>query len=337
VAVAGSLIAGVLPGCGSRSTAQPGSPRGYLDHALRLIERNAIYLPVLNWNAVSARAREMAAGAKTPRATYPAIRYVVERLHDAGDEHARFFEPAAAKRNAPGASSLEAASSPPSVSILNGSLGLIKVPGVASLPRSGNSRRYAAAALTAIRRLDARRHPCGWVVDLRNDEGGDMYPMLLSVGPIVGQGRLIGFSGKRGLQYFVSYRQGVLSGGGFTNSASLHVPDLTPPPPVAVLTGDQTASSGEVVAVAFRGRAETRSFGWPTSGATTAAQWNRLADGAELVLGVSYYVDRDGIVYKQALKPDVEVTFLGSGDPQMRAAAAWLLARPGCAHHRRIP
>jgi hypothetical protein len=308
-----------------------------LEHALGLIEQHAIYFPALDWRTVAGHARKMAAGAKAPRGTYPAIRYVVGQLRDAGDEHAVFLEPALAKRYAPGAPDLEARSPPPSISILDARLGLIRVPGIASLPRSPNSRRYAFAALTGIRRLDAMHHPCGWIVDLRNDGGGDMFPMLLSLGPILGEGRLIGFSGRHGFQYFVSYRHGVLSSQGYINRAPLTVPDLRPLPPVAVLTGDQTASSGEVVAVAFRGRPQTRSFGWPTSGATTSAEWNRLVDGAELTFGASYYVDRDGIVYKQAVKPDVEVSLLGSGDPQMRTAAAWLLARPACTHTGRRP
>jgi C-terminal processing protease CtpA/Prc len=154
--------------------------------------------------------------------------------------------------------------------------------------------------------------------------------MLLSVGPILGEGRLIGFSGRRGFRDLVSYRRGVLSGGGFTDPAPLTVPDLKPSPPVAVLTGGQTTSSGEAVAVAFRGRPHTRSFGFETYGAMTSAGWYPLADGAELAMGVSYDVDRNRIVYKRPLKPDVKVSMVGSGDPPLRAAERWLLARPEC-------
>jgi carboxyl-terminal processing protease len=330
-AMAACVVATVVAACGSGSSANPRSPRTYLEHTLDLIEQQAIYAPALDWNAVVARARKLAAGAKSPRGTYPAIRYVIRQLHDAGDEHALFFEPALAKRHTPGAPALEARSPPPSVSILDGRLGLVRMPGIASTPGSPNSQRYAAAALTAIRRLSATRRPCGWIVDLRNDPGGDMFPMLLSIGPILGEGRLIGFSGKRGLRHFVSYRGGVLSGDGFTYRAPLVVPDLRPLPPVAVLIGEETASSGEAVAVAFHGRAQTRSFGWPTWGATTAAQWNRLADGAELVVGGPYFVARDGTVYRHGVKPDADVNLLGPGDPYVRAAAGWLLRRPACA------
>jgi C-terminal processing protease CtpA/Prc len=309
------------------------APGTYLEHALGLIQRQAIYASALDWRAVAGHARKLAVGAKTARGTYPAIRYVVQELHDAGDEHALFLEPALAKQHAPGAGALEAPSPPPTVSTL-GRVGVVRLPGIGSMPRSANSRRYASAALRAIRRLSASGRLCGWIVDLRNDPGGDMYPMLLSVGPIVGEGRLIGFSGRRGLQQFVSYRRGVLSGDGFTDRAPLVVPDLRPPPPVAVLIGEETASSGEAVAVAFRGRPQTRSFGWPTWGATTAARWNRLADGAELVVGGPYFVDRDGTVYRHGLEPDANVNLLGSGDPYLRAATAWLRARAACSPGR---
>jgi carboxyl-terminal processing protease len=231
LAVAGGIATTVLTGCAGGGSASSRSPQGYVNHALQLVERHAIYAPALDWSAVAGHARELAGGAKATRGTYPAIRYVVERLHDAGDEHAFFLAPAAAKRYTPGAPSLEASSPPPSVSILDGGVGLVRVPAISSSPRSANSRRYASAALTSIRRLAARRHPCGWVVDLRSNTGGDMFPMLLSVGPIVGEGRLIGFRGRRGMQYFVSYRRGVLSGGGFTDRAPLAVPDLEPVPP----------------------------------------------------------------------------------------------------------
>ena len=151
-----------------------------------------------------------------------------------------------------------------------------------------------------------------------------MSPMLLSVGPILGGGRLIGFTGKRVSLYYASYRNGVISGGP-TDRAPITVPDFRPAPPVAVLTGAQTASAGEVVTVAFRGRANTRSFGTPTAGATTGPRAYRLADGAQVIFAVAYYVDRHGTVYKHPIAPDVSVPSL-STDP----ASRWLLSTKAC-------
>ena len=61
-------------------------------------------------------------------------------------------------------------------------------------------------------------------------------------------------------------------------------PLARPMPPVDVLTGPRTASAGEAVAIAFRGRPDTRSFGEPTFGVPTANAPYLLSDGALVVL-----------------------------------------------------
>jgi carboxyl-terminal processing protease len=152
-----------------------------------------------------------------------------------------------------------------------------------------------------------------------------MYPMLFAVAPIFGDGRMIGFTGRSGFEYWVSHRGNALSGGGEVDRAPVDVPVISPAPPVAVITSSATASAGEVVAVAFRGRAGTRSFGAPTAGATAAPRGYRLADGAELVFAVVWYVDRRGTVYRHSIKPDV--TSAGFDET---AAVKWLMATASC-------
>ena len=323
------VIALVVTGCaGDRKVANPLSSRAYIDHALQLMQANAVYVPVGGWQAVTDRAHQLAEQATTPGGTYPAILYTLDQLRQAGDLHARFTNAFTAKLQASAGAAALGPSPPPSVSLVNGRLGLIELPGIASVQQSPNWRRYVSTALAGISRLQARHHPCGWIVDLRNDTGGSMSPMLLSVGPILGGGRLIGFTGKRVSLYYVSYRNGVISGGGerSTDRAPITVPDFRPTPPVAVLTGVQTASAGEVVTVAFRGRANTRSFGTPTAGATTVPRAYRLADGAQVIFAVAYYVDRHGTtVYKHPIAPDVSVPSF-STDP----ASRWLLSTKAC-------
>ena len=106
--------------------------------------------------------------------------------------------------------------------------------------------------------------------------------MLLSVGPILGSGRLIGFTDKKRVRVWVSYRSNTLFFSGDTDPAPARIPDFSPAPAVAVLTGPHTASSGEAVAIAFRGRPHTRSFGATTAGATTSPNSYRLTDGATI-------------------------------------------------------
>ena|SRR5437016_1571429 len=77
-----------------------------------------------------------------------------------------------------------------------------------------------------------------------------------------------------------------------------------PLPPVTVLTGPVTASSGEAITVDFRGRPHTRSFGSPTNGVPTANGVFTLSDGALLVLTVAVDADRSGQTYDSAIAPD---------------------------------
>jgi len=73
---------------------------------------------------------------------------------------------------------------------------------------------------------------------------------------------------------------------------------------VAVLTGPHTASSGEAVTVAFRGRPNTRSFGAGTAGLSSGNSAFPLPDGSEILLMTTIDRDRDGHRYGGVLEPD---------------------------------
>jgi carboxyl-terminal processing protease len=95
-----------------------------------------------------------------------------------------------------------------------------------------------------------------------------------------------------------------------------------PMPRVAVLTDVRVASSGEATVIAFRGRPNTRSFGEPTCGLSTANQTFPLPDGATLILTVSSMADRHAVVYGDRVAPD-EV--IANPDEVVVRAVAWLL------------
>ena len=324
------LAAVLLAGCGSgKQAAQPLSPRAYLDHALELMQADAVYVPRPGWAAVTAEARSMASSATTPSDTYAAIRYAIGRLRETGDLHAEFTSASMAKLRQPGAQG-NVATPPPSVSLAAPRIGLIVVSPIMSALGSAEARRYASRALVGLTALQERDRPCGWIVDLRSDPGGDMWPMLLAVGPILGSGRVIGFTGGSGSIGYVTYRDGLLSGGGYTSRAAPTVPDFAPAPPVAVLTSENTLSSGEAVAIAFRGRPNTRSFGSATGGATNSARLYLLPDGATIFLSTHWDVDRGGRVYKQSIVPDVLAPGRGGIDDARRAAVKWLLSTSEC-------
>jgi hypothetical protein len=75
-------------------------------------------------------------------------------------------------------------------------------------------------------------------------------------------------------------------------------------PPVAVLVGPATASSGEALAIAFRGRPSTRLFGATTRGLTTSNRVFPLSDGSLLNLSTAAFADRTGTSYPNGVTPD---------------------------------
>ena len=101
---------------------------------------------------------------------------------------------------------------------------------------------------------------------------------------------------------------------------------------VAVLTGPHTASSGEAVVIAFRGRPRARSFGLPTAGLSTANTRYPLPDGAAILLTTAVEADRTGHRYGNRIEPDerVEVEPTGDTDLAVRVATKWLRASSNC-------
>ena len=91
-----------------------------------------------------------------------------------------------------------------------------------------------------------------------------MWPMLAGIGPILGEGTAGMFVTPDSVKTPWSYSDGTAW---IAGNASVTVPWpsyyelISPDPFVGVITGPQTASSGEAILVSFLGRPNTRTFG----------------------------------------------------------------------------
>ncbi len=192
---------------------------------------------------------------------------------------------------------------------------------------------FAGTLQDAIRSKD-RAERCGWVVDLRRNTGGNMWPMLLGLAPLLedagGNAPRVG-----AFTTADSERSWFLHGGAVwleqknlldVGAAAYRL--RHPGAPVAVLFGPRTASAGEATALAFRGRANTRSFGQPTAGVSTGNRTELLPDGSALLVTGNVMVDRNGQGDGRKIAPDVVI---GEGEDAAAAARDWLLAQPACA------
>lgn len=114
------------------------------------------------------------------------------------------------------------------------------------------------------------------------------------------------------------------------NGAAVRVGGM---PPVAVLIDRDTGSSGEGIAVAFRGRPDTRFFGETTYGVATSTFPFALGDGAQIYLVTAVMVDRNGKEYPFGIEPDQEILSdfsISSHDPAIRGASEWLSGQKAC-------
>lgn len=312
----------VIPDITPTPVALSGEAEAYLFAALAHIEANALYRDRVDWPAARDEALRIAAGARVPSDTYGAIRAALFRL---GDRHSRLIEPAQVQQSSQGVGS-----GTPNGRRLEANIGYL------TLPRAiGSAPGYAETAQRLIREVDSEQ-TCGWVVDLRGNSGGNMWPMLAGVGPILGEGNAGAFVNGRGGVSDWSYRDGAsFAGRMVVERVSNPYTLLRPAPAVAVLTSGQTASSGEAITVAFRGRPATRSFGAGTAGVPTANAAHRMSDGATIQLTVSRMADRNGRAYDSSIVPDEQVDpYQTLPDAALQAALAWLNTQPSCAGRR---
>ena len=192
---------------------------------------------------------------------------------------------------------------------------------------SGNAAwdTYFADTLQGLIRALDRPGLKGWVLDLRGNMGGNCWPMLAGIGPVLGSG-VCGYFGADADRSDWSYGEGrsLMDDSAQCSVSRAPYTLLAPDPRVAVITGPSTASSGEVVAVAFRARPGARSFGAPTAGYSTTNTNFELSDGAMLFLATSVYVDRAMNAYGAELPPDEPVPDTKEGDAALERAVQWL-------------
>ncbi len=198
---------------------------------------------------------------------------------------------------------------------LDNEIGYVKISGFSG---SGNSANNFAQNIQAtIKNADSPKIK-GWIIDLRGNLGGNMWPMIAGVSPILGEGLFGYFIGPDGSEYQCSYYAiGQTNGITITEQYTL----LKPNPKVAVLTDQSTASSGEAVAIAFKTRKNTKSLGNATCGLSTANQGFPLSDGATLILTVSTMADRTRKMYGGRVIPDVVEQ---NQEVYLQQAIAWL-------------
>jgi C-terminal processing protease CtpA/Prc len=183
--------------------------------------------------------------------------------------------------------------------------GYLLIPAFASID-TGQMQAFAdtiQAVLLALYNAGVK----GWIIDMRQNTGGNMTPMIAGLGPLLDEGPLGGLLDVNGKAERWSYDNGALCWDGVPGFRVPHPITLPKRLPIEVLIGGRTGSSGEFTTVSFVGNARTRLVGEPTWGLTTGNGEFDLPDGARMFMASTVMMDRNGKRYHGPIQPDVRV------------------------------
>jgi carboxyl-terminal processing protease len=296
-----------------------GKYRKYVKKALSIMQKNALHRDSVQWSQVYQSAYLIAGDAQSYTDCYPAIQYAISKL---ADNHS-FLMPATQSKSWENTSGDDGSMEFATGKMLENGIAYISMPSVSSGNGKANTL-FANKLHDLLEQLDAQK-PTGWIFDLRQNTGGNCWPMLAGIGPLLGDGICGYFTMPNGKKEAWFYRNGASGTGKSTATKVSRKPYVLQQsmPKVAVLTGPRTGSSGEVVTVAFRGRPNCRSFGSPTIGLSTGNENYTLRDGAQIFLASSIYADRNKTVYGGTIAPDVAVD-AASDEDLFKIAIEWL-------------
>lgn len=281
----------------------PPSAERYGKDALATIGKNGIYSGSDEWKSTYEECLKMIENAESYEDTYPAIK---KALSVCGGKHSMLMTKSESQSTSDSYDEVL-----PTVS-LDGDIAIIKLPDFLGTAEAG--RKYAKVAEDFIH--ENRDKINGVVLDLRGNTGGDMGPMATAVSSLLPDGELMYYH-YRSYDVPVTLKDGVISNAG-TGGKSLY-PDEKLKVPVAILTDDMTASSGEALTLCFRGLENVKTFGAPTAGYTSVNMLYSLYDGAQMYLTVAFDKARTGEIFKEtSIEPDVAT------DSPLEAALEWL-------------
>lgn len=195
------------------------------------------------------------------------------------------------------------------VKILDGKFGYILMPSIKFNDLSSESVHKVAQPLyDKIAQIKTNNKLEGWILDLRFNTGGHSSPMLLALYDLLGDNTIWEtLNVDKKPDSIVKLDKGKYKDNSKESSYINPKGQLIDDAKVAVITGLLTASSGEVTALAFKGRANTIFIGEKTFGKTTSNMVVDLPFGAIMPLSIGYDADRNGNYYKQ-ITPDIAIS-----------------------------
>lgn len=303
-----------------------------LDEAFSFMQKNYYRKNTVEWGNLISSAKRRLSSSGNCNETYDIISWCFRQLNES---HSFIMPPAKAAIYNYNTGNLQ--QKPPIQELVGEISGELMEDGIAYLTvpwvtttDSAICTLIADSIQQLIAGLD-KQHPAGWIIDLRKNTGGNCWPMLAGIGPLLGDG-VCGYFVSAKEKIPIIYNNGSAFQGKYTrcSTGKSGYKLQKDKQPIIVLTGNRTVSSGEIIALAFKGREQVFFYGEPTAGYTTANATYTLSDNSMLVLSVCQEADRNGKICEGKILPDETITIAthpGTVDPARCAAIMRLTAQ----------
>ena len=327
----GFLLLISVNACGQQND----SVRKTLEKIITHAETVSLYRNNVDWVSLKPKIYELSKNAQTITELSPALKYLLKSL---GDEHGRIFHNNQIIANYYSVELKDHQKSfePETYNkiqmgqtykfhseLIDDNIGYLRIVG---LPMGDNEKMASEIQSQVCELVD--KGVRSWIVDLRYNGGGNMHPMAEGIAVIIGNG-IVG--GSEGITDDESSLWKIEKNNFYYDDFSIELKDdctIKNNPKIAILTSVYTASSGEAIAVIFKGRDKTKFFGQKTLGMITVTDWEMISDSTAMTISVSYYKDRNGDVYDEFVDIDKETPFteepLEKNDSCVHSAISWL-------------
>lgn len=307
-----SLIGQLCFGFRDRENKKLSAPAtAYIAEVLNLLEERSVYKNHINWQTFRDDVFLFAANSRTIQDCYPTVKYAIAKL---GDNHTYF----SSKSEQEGEGEPETKPLPETKDeAVPEDIAYIRIPFcIGDETQTAQYIQSISAKIAAQNKKNVK----GWIVDLNNNFGGNMWPMMAALGALLEPGVQGYFTDADNTLAKWHYDEGKV----YLNDTLLaENPDHTTvlrKNKIAVLINNQTASSGEAIAVLFKGYPEARFFGTATFGVSTGCESFTLSDGSRINLATSIFTDKNKNRYGGQILPDVNA----SDQEALQQAIKWI-------------
>jgi hypothetical protein len=298
--------------------------KSYFDKIYGLVKENFYYRDSINIRAHFNNYRTLFLNAPTVDSGYSILTTMMSSLKG---NHSGFIPPRIA-------SAVRQPSNPvfPTGTIIQGKVAVIIVPPCFFTQET--AIQYVDSLQSVIEWLNSYQ-PIGWIIDLRNNNGGSSPAMLAALHCFFENGPILYAHARKGISTIAIedgvYKEYIKKKLSYSVQSRKRAKLSHPNPPIVVLTNHATGSAAEVVVIAFKGLPNALIMGTGTAGVPTGNIAFTLSDGAVVYITRAVFSDINGRIYIGPILPDKRIS-TENGSNAYVSATGWITEKFKATH-----